>query len=182
MLETIITLFLLFLLVLTALLVARSNNLLVATLIVSIFSLLTASLFTVLDAPDVAFTEAAVGAGISTILFLAAIALTGHIYTYQTKNQLLALILASTVFVLLVYSISDLPPYADAAAPAHIHTGAYYLNHTEAEIGIPNTVTAVLASYRGFDTLGELTIIFTAGIGALAIFANRRRRSRNADH
>ena len=69
MLETLITLFLLFLLVLTALLVARSNNLLVATLIVSIFSLLTASLFTVLDAPDVAFTEAAVGAGISTILF-----------------------------------------------------------------------------------------------------------------
>lgn len=182
MLATSSGLLILALLVITALLVARTNNLFVATLIASIFSLLTAIFFTVVDAPDVAFTEAAVGAGISTILFLAVIAVTGHIDTYQSKNHLLALILASAVFILLIYSVPDLPLYADPNAPAHAHTGAYYLNHTAAEIGIPNAVTAVLASYRGFDTLGELTIIFTAGIGVLAIFANRRRSTRDADH
>ena len=55
----------------------------------------------------------------------------------------------------------------------------YYIAHAEAETGVPNVVTAVLASYRGFDTLGEVTVIFTAGIGVLALlgFARRRRAS-----
>ena len=45
---------------------------------------------------------------------------------------------------------------------------------TLTEIGIPNAVTSVLASYRGYDTLGEVFVIFTAGIGALALLENRR--------
>ena len=37
---------------------------------------------------------------------------------------------------------------------------------------MPNIVTAVLASYRGFDTLGEVMVVFTAGIGVLLTFAS----------
>ena len=47
---------------------------------------------------------------------------------------------------------------------------------TTAEIGIPNIVTAVLASYRGFDTLGETAVIFTAGVGVMALLLGRRKR------
>ena len=41
---------------------------------------------------------------------------------------------------------------------------------------VPNVVTSVLADYRGYDTLGETTVIFTAGIGVLLLLKGRRRR------
>jgi multicomponent Na+:H+ antiporter subunit B len=42
-------------------------------------------------------------------------------------------------------------------------------------------VTSTLADYRGYDTLGETTVIFTAGIGVLLLLKGRRRRSRSGD-
>ena len=179
MIESIVIIILLSLLVITLLLVACSNNLFVATIIAGFFSLLTAMLFSALNAPDVAFTEAAVGAGVATIFFLAVIALTGHAHTYKKENVLLSFTLASSIFVLLLYSMLDLPQYANAMTPGQTHTAAYYLTHTTADMGIPNVVTAILASYRGFDTLGELAVIFTAGIGALAIFSTRKKGTPN---
>jgi len=44
------------------------------------------------------------------------------------------------------------------------------------ETGVPNVVTAVLADYRSFDTLGETTVIFTAGIGVMLLLRGRRKR------
>ena len=42
---------------------------------------------------------------------------------------------------------------------------------------MPNVVTAVLASYRGYDTLGETTVVFTAGAGVIALLRLRKRRT-----
>jgi multicomponent Na+:H+ antiporter subunit B len=53
-----------------------------------------------------------------------------------------------------------------------------YLEESGAEIGLPNVVTSVLASYRGYDTLGETTVIFTAGIGVLLLLGGRRKEKR----
>ena len=61
-------------------------------------------------------------------------------------------------------------------AAAHLHIAPRYLEQSPDEIGIPNVVTSILASYRGYDTLGELTVIFTAGVGVLALLGIRRRR------
>ena len=53
------------------------------------------------------------------------------------------------------------------------------LRDTPREFGhIPNVVTVVLASYRGYDTFGETTVIFTAGIGVLLLLGMRRRKLR----
>ena len=71
-----------------------------------------------------------------------------------------------------------MPLFGDLNAPAHIHVAPYYLNHAFEDTGVPNVVTAVLASYRGFDTLGEVTVIFTAGIGVLALLAGSIRRQK----
>ena len=68
--------FLLTLAVITAVGVVRSRNLFAAVMLMGIFSLLMAAVFLLLDAADVALTEAAVGAGISTVLLLSALALT----------------------------------------------------------------------------------------------------------
>ena len=77
---------------------------------------------------------------------------------------------------MLVYGTWDMPAFGDAAAPPNRHVAPYYLERSLPETGVPNVVTAVLASYRGYDTLGELTVIFTAGIGVLLLLGRRRER------
>jgi multicomponent Na+:H+ antiporter subunit B len=81
----------------------------------------------------------------------------------------------------LLYGTRDLPTRGDPAAPVHTHVAPRYLEATDEEIGIPNVVTAVLASYRGYDTLGETTVILTAGIGVLALLGIPHRRRRKQD-
>ena len=170
---------LLTLLTVSAVMVAVGRDLFAAVLLLGIYSLLSAGVFVALDAPDVAFTEAAVGAGFSTVLLLAAVAATAHFRTYTPQHNLSAIVLTAAVGCLMLYSVADMPAFADPDAPAHRHVAEYYLRNTPNEIGVPNAVTAVLASYRGFDTLGELIVIFTAGIGAAGVFAATRRRRRN---
>ena len=49
-----------------------------------------------------------------------------------------------------------------------------YIERTHDEIGVPNMVTAILASYRGYDTWGETTVIFTAGVGVMLLLGGGR--------
>lgn len=153
-----------------ALAVIRLKDLFAAVMLMGIFSLLSACLFTVMDAVDVAFTEAAVGAGISTILMLATLALTEReehpVHNRFRPLPLIAVLLAGSA---LVYATFDMPRYGDPEAPIHMHVAPHYLEHTEHEIGVPNIVTAVLASYRGYDTWGETTVIFTACVGVMLL-------------
>jgi len=161
-------------LAITAVAVVRGRNLVAVVMLFSIYSLVSAALFMLLDAPDVAFTEAAVGAGISTILMLAALALTGREEKPPARN-LLALLLVGVTGAALAYGITDLPPFGAADNPANVHVVPRYLGESAQEIGVPNVVSAVLASYRGYDTLGETVVIFTAGLGVLLLIGRWRR-------
>ncbi len=79
MIDLLIDVTLLTFLAVSAVAIIRLRNLFAVIMLFGIFSLLSAGLFVVMDAADVAFTEAAVGAGISTVLMLATLALTdGH--------------------------------------------------------------------------------------------------------
>lgn len=149
-----------------------SRNLFACVIILSIYSLLAASLFVVMDAVDVAFTEAAVGAGISTLLMLAALLRVRQEREQERAFHAPALAVAIVLGALLAYGLKDLPAYGSADAPIHKHPiTATYLKDSVPKIGVPNVVTAVLASYRGYDTLGETTVIFCAGIGVLILLA-----------
>ena len=173
--EYLINTVLLALLVVTAVAVVRLRNLFAAAMLTGIYSLLIASIFVILDAVDVAFTEAAVGAGISTILMLAALALTGRGQTAANAPSGPGLAVVLATGAALVWGTLDMPDFGDPLAPAHVHVAPRYLEGTLTEIGIPNAVTSVLASYRGYDTLGEVFVIFTAGVGALVLLGGRRR-------
>ncbi|MEM9800648.1 MAG: DUF4040 domain-containing protein [Planctomycetota bacterium] len=154
-----------------------TRNLFAAAMLFSIFSFLSASLFVVLDAADVAMTEAAVGAGVSTILLLSTLASTGYRVRKRPpgRNQL-ALAVSIAVGATLVYATLDMPRFGDPLAPVHVHPIAnHYINISPKETGIPNMVTPLLASYRGYDTFGETAVVFTAGIGVLALIGRRRR-------
>ncbi len=160
----------------TALYVALSRDLLAVIMVFSAYSLLCAGVFMVMDAADVAFTEAAVGAGVSTILMLLALRCCARLEK-PAPRQWLPLAVVALTGATLVYGTLDLPEIGDPANPVHQHVAPRYLQESGAEIGIPNVVTSVLASYRGFDTLGEAVVVFTAGLGVwLLIGAVRRRR------
>ncbi|MFT5111248.1 MAG: multicomponent Na+:H+ antiporter subunit B [Parasphingorhabdus sp.] len=166
------------LMIITALAAIRLTDLFAVVIMFSIYSLLAASVFVVMDAVDVAFTEAAVGAGISTILMLGTLSLTDR-WTKPSKNKpMLALSVVSITGAVLIYGTLDMPTFGDPQAPVHQHVAPHYLTQSASETGLPNVVTSVLASYRGYDTFGELTVIFTAGIGVLALLGIRRRKDK----
>jgi len=174
--EDLIDIVLLGLLMITGFAIVRMRSLLAVAMLTSIYSLLSASLFVVLDAVDVALTEAAIGAGISTILILATVALTSDEEKAPQHTPLLPLLVVIATGAALIYGTLDMPHYGDPAAPVHRHVAPDYLHGTPADIGVPNVVTSVLASYRGYDTLGEVTVIFTAAIGVLTLLGYRTRR------
>ncbi|MDP6404833.1 MAG: DUF4040 domain-containing protein [Alphaproteobacteria bacterium] len=164
-------------LLIIAVAIIRQRNLLAAVMLAGIYSLLMASVFVILDAVDVAFTEAAVGAGITTVLMLGTLALTDNHEKIPLRQPLLPLLVALAVGGLLVYGTIDMPRLGDAGAPIHQHVADRYIDKGPVETGMPNMVTSVLASYRGYDTLGELTVIFTAGIGVLLLLGRRRKET-----
>jgi len=153
--------------------IVRLNHLFVVTMLSGVFSLLTAGLFITMDAPDVAFTEAAVGAGISTVLMLGTLALTAHSQKKTKGTQVVPLLVVVATGMALIYSTFDMPAFGDPQAPSHTHVGPFYIEETPELIDVPNIVTAVLASYRGFDTLGEVVVVFMAGVGVLALLGHK---------
>lgn len=183
MIDIVITITMLAYLAITAVAIVRMTNLFAIVMLYGIFSLLSAGLFVVMDAPDVAFTEAAVGAGISTVLMLATLALVKrsqkpfYVEAPQAHRPWLPLVVAVITGSALVYGTIDIPGFGAPEAPAQIHVARYYLDNALQETGVPNVVTAVLASYRGFDTLGEVVVIYTAGVAVLLLIGGRRSRT-----
>ena len=177
-----INLFLLTLLTVTGLAIARMRALFPAVMLTGLYSLLSACLFVLFDAVDVALTEAAVGAGVTTILFLGGLALTKPEEKPIRKGRAAsALAVTLSTGALLIYATLDMPHYGAADTPVQQHPlRAAIIESTERDIEIPNMVTAILASYRGFDTLGEITVIFTAAVGVLALLGSGWRRKRDA--
>jgi multicomponent Na+:H+ antiporter subunit B len=159
----------------TAITIARVRGVFVAAMLAGIYSLLSAGWMLALDAPDVAFTEAAVGAGISTVLMLSALALTTNREKRPSRVAVLPLVVVTLTGSALVYGTLDMPLLGDPDAPAQVHVAPRYLYDSDHEVHVPNVVTAVLGSYRGYDTMGETTVVFTAGLGVIMILGGAKR-------
>jgi multicomponent Na+:H+ antiporter subunit B len=158
-----------------AIAIIRIRSLFAVVMLSGVYSLLAASMFVGLDAVDVAFTEAAVGAGISTVLMLGVLTLTRSYEKIPVHTPLLPLLVVFLTGGVLIYATLDMPAFGDPNAPANLHVAPRYLLESGQEIGLPNVVTSVLASYRGYDTLGEVTVIFTAAIAVTMLLAGRAK-------
>jgi multicomponent Na+:H+ antiporter subunit B len=154
---------------------AVQRNLFAVVVLAGIYSFLMASVLVALDAVDVAMTEASVGAGISTVLLLGALYLTQSEEAKPVQRAGVPLLISIGVAGALVYGTFGLPAFSDPLAPIHTHVVPRYLNESLKVTGVPNVVTSVLASWRGYDTLGETTVVFTAGAGVVALLRRRRR-------
>ena len=75
------------------------------------------------------------------------------------------MLIAVSMFVSLLYAIPDLPLFGDATSFANNHVASYYIENTHYYMGIPNVVTAILASFRSYDTFCETIVVFTAALG-----------------
>tara|TARA_B100000424_G_C22928648_1_gene494021 strand:- start:616 stop:1122 length:507 start_codon:yes stop_codon:yes gene_type:complete len=157
------------LMALTTLGIIRLRNLFSVVILSTIYSFLMATLLLIFDAVDVALTEAAVGAGISTVLMLTVLYYTKVNEEKPKFKSILPLIICLAIGGLLIYGTYGLPPFGASDTPIHTHISVQYLERSMSETGVPNVVTSVLASYRGFDTLGEVIVVFTAAIGVLSI-------------
>jgi len=174
----VINVFLMALLVLIAAMVLRSGRLYAVIVMSGAYSLTSAAVFVNLDAVDVAFTEAAVGAGISTVLFLAAMAYVPAEEKASNNRNFVAAVICLAAGALLMAAVIDLPAFGDPSAPVQTHVVQRYLTESGSDLHIPNVVTTILASYRGFDTLGETIVVFTAGLGVLMLLAGFTRTNR----
>ena len=179
-----INILLLLILVIFAIAAVQMRDLLSVTIILGAYSLIMAVVWTRLNAVDVAFTEASVGAGITTVLLLAALSRTqrGEEEEEKTKVQkkyslrgVAAFLISIFICGMLIYGTMDLPNYGDPNAPAQTHVAPRYIEKSHEEAGVINFVTAILASYRGYDTLGETTVIFTAGTSVILLLRRKKR-------
>lgn len=151
---------------------ALLRDVLSSIIVFGAYSLGMAIYYTVLLAPDVGMTEAAVGVGVTTILLLLTIAKTTHPLNDSILEQidLTALFVVGAFVTVIGTTLQWFPAIGDPTAVAWDNPiTKYYLEHTYRDTGVENTVTAVLAAYRGFDTFGEAIVVFTAGVAALIV-------------
>lgn len=158
--------------------IVRQRSLFGVVILFGIYSFLMASVMMVLDAVDVAMVEASVGAGVATVIFLATLHLIRTTEIRTAARNPLPLMLAVVTGAGLTWGVMILPPFGRADNPIHLHVAPYYLENSLKDTDVPNVVASVLADYRSFDTLGEVTVIFTAGIGVMLLLRGGRRRGR----
>jgi len=154
----------------TALATALLQDILAVIIVAAAYSLGMALFYAFLLAPDVAMTEAAIGAGVTTLLLLLTVTRTVR----STPDQLFerpnapAAIVCSAFFVVLLVTITEFPVVGDPGiAWDNPAITQYYIESAYKDTGVENAVTAVLAGYRGFDTFGEATVVFLAGTASL---------------
>lgn len=85
--------------------------------------------------------------------------------TWQTISMSIVIILAVLVFV----TITEMPEFQSVDKPANNIVKERFTHDVIKDTGIPNMVTAILLDYRGFDTLGEATVLFAAGIAVASM-------------
>ncbi len=202
-----IDLILITLVIVTGVAAVRVRNLFVATMLMSIYSLLMAMVWMNLDSMDVSFTEAAVGAGISTVLLIGTLAQTGTAEKVPARVSWTAVAIVGLTTAALLYGTLDMPRFGDPKAPVHVHpvSVGYIEQNVEKtpDAGrnftptpplpphqgdghhrndyfhghVPNYVTAVIVSYRGYDTMYETTVILIAGMSMVLLLRRRRKES-----
>ena len=159
----------------TALATAALRDTLAAIVVFAAYSLGMALFYTLLLAPDVAITEAAIGAGVTTVLLLVTMAKTTRPATDRVLERVdwpAAVVCAGLAGVML-YTVGAMPVenFAGGLTPVtgNPEVTGHYLAESYHETHVHNTVTAVLAAYRGFDTFGEAVVVFAAGVAVLVV-------------
>jgi multicomponent Na+:H+ antiporter subunit B len=165
-------------LLVTAVLALRSTDLLTAVVLLAAYSLFAALLFSGMSAVDVGLVEGALGAGLTGVLFIAAVLSTTSSATARAdrRRNWIVLPLIAGFVGLMLFASTGLPDRGDPDAPAQRGVSTEYVARSLEQTETPNVVTALLADYRSQDTLGETLVILTAALSASLVLARRPDR------
>ncbi|WPY00236.1 Putative MnhB-like Na(+)/H(+) antiporter subunit B N-terminal domain protein [Candidatus Trichorickettsia mobilis] len=154
-----------------------SFNLFENIVLLSVFSLLISMCYLLMDAPDVAMTEVALGSCLATCILLNFIKMLKTTSLIIKNNRIIPAVIICLLFsATLIWIMFDLPEYGDPTTALHTHLGKYYTTNTRIEIGTPSLAAGILASYRGYDTLGETSVILIAGLAVLLILSTTNKK------
>ena len=177
-------------LIIAALISLAVRSLLTAVVTLTVFSFASALLYVAMGAVDVGFTEAVVGGGAIGVFMVILIFKTLRKENLPTKvrlrglsSSLLNYVLLTLFCGLLIFAAASLPSRGDPTSvlndkksPAGSDNAAsYYVTHAHEDTHTPNMVTAILADYRSYDTLGEETVILTAGLICFLLLRRGRK-------
>lgn len=171
------------LLVFVGMAMVRARDLFTLIVMMSAFSGVLMAFFTLLGAVDVAFTEAVVGASISTLFFVMLLhrIKSNRLRPQHTKIHVPSLLAAMGVGLVLLAGVAALPPFGDQDSAMQNHVASYFVANAYEDMRTPNVVTAVLADYRGYDTLIETAVVFTAAVACLLILGGPRQRKEEGE-
>ena len=151
------------------------RHLLTSVVLLSVLSASLALTFAIMGAVSVAFLEAVVGTSISTIFFMGLMRWVdpSQITRKSVRARLRAAVPALGLGGVLLYGVNALPRFGDPTAPATTHLSPYYSANSVADMASPNVVGAILADYRGFDTMIEAAVVVTAVLACLLVLRQR---------
>lgn len=160
----------------TALAVAFTKKNLSAVIIFTVYSLLMSIVWLIIKSPDLAITEAAVGAGITSLLFYIVLSQVDELKEFENIKykktpfyNFLGIAFTLVIVVLLLITVNGLPPYGGVDNPAVNEVFDRYVNEAVNETGALNIVAAVILDYRAFDTFGEAVMLFTATMAVVTL-------------
>ena len=160
--------------------IMKANNMIICVIISNIISAVVVFIYCVIQAPDIAITEAVIGTAASTILFALTITYIEKLPTVSTQNlsykidirqRIFIFILCSILCLLLIDIIQNFPKsqIGDIFDDSHKQISKLYINDALKDFSFSSIVTAVVAGYRAFDTMFENVVIFTACYGFYTI-------------
>ncbi|WP_260843152.1 Na(+)/H(+) antiporter subunit B [Sedimenticola selenatireducens] len=176
---------LVFLVLSLAWLVMSSEDLFRAIVLFVAFGLLMALVWVRLEAPDIALAEAAIGAGLTGALMMAALDRLSSVKPIQKvaasaqrkqlslSSKVLPLIALVLIVLGLGYALLSLPEIADGLTPN--------VKENMAQSGVKNPVTAVLLNFRGYDTLLEMVVLLLALLSVWSLGGERKLSPRSTN-
>jgi multicomponent Na+:H+ antiporter subunit B len=139
--------------------------------------------FLLLGAPDVAIPKVVVDVITLVILIRATVGRDMHtaLEVRETFGISFSLVLLALFTVFGIVVSQHMPPFGEAGMMANADApGHFYLAEGLRSSGSPNSIAAVLLDFRGYDTLGEATVLFTALMGAVVLLRKKARTTEKA--
>lgn len=189
-------------LIVCAIAVSATKKLISAVIIFMSFSVVMTVIWILLQSPDVALTEAAIGAGITSVLFFLVINRINRtivekpvktepaekreekrlkIEKLNKLNIAVGVVLAINIIGVLLVTLTYLPEFGSANSPHANEVYRHYIEQSVKDAGVLNTVTAILYSYRSFDTLGEAFVLFAAIIAVIVLLREPKAVPKTSD-
>lgn len=154
------------------------KNILSSIITIGIVGLFLSLAFLFLGAPDLALVQF-VFEILCMIILIRAFAKRSVKLTALKRDvpeTVIAVIILVSIFVLSIFALKDLPSFGKPI----VRVAKHYLTDAGVETGSQNIVTSIILNYRIYDTLGEITVLFTAILGSLTVLRKIGRKKRNA--